>query len=319
VFALITNLGADPARSLGSVEVSPGTVTGEKLRFLRGQGIDRISIGIQSFVEAETAAAGRPQKLTEVYQALEQIRAVDFPTLNLDLIYGLPGQTIASWLYSVDTALQFAPEELYLYPLYVRPLTGLGRSPKTWADDRRDFYRQARDRLLAQGYEQVSMRMFRAAQATVTPAPVYCCQSDGMVGIGCGARSYTRSLHYSSEYAVGRTGIQAILEQYQQRSDQSFSEANYGFWLTLEEQKRRFILQSILQMEGLTCARYQQTFGSEVGQDFPQLAELLALGLAHQTPTSLILTAEGIEQADTIGPWLYSAATHQLMESYAWR
>src|SRR5207248_3751773 len=128
--------------------------------------VDRISIGVQSFVEAEAAAAGRAQRTAEVEEALARIREAGFPRLNIDLIYGLPGQTVESWLGSLRAALRFAPEELYLYPLYVRPLTGLGRSSRSWDDQRLTCYREARALLLVCGYEQVSMRMFRARHGT---------------------------------------------------------------------------------------------------------------------------------------------------------
>ncbi|WP_431222494.1 hypothetical protein ACQ86O_19590 [Serratia sp. L9] len=70
-------------------------------------------------------------------------------------------QTPQSWLFTLKTALKFAPEELFLYPLYVRPLTGIGLSGKSWDDERAELYQLGRDYLLAQGYEQISMRMFR--------------------------------------------------------------------------------------------------------------------------------------------------------------
>ncbi len=207
-------LGANPTRIPVSVETSPGTADVEKLQVLRERGADRISIGVQSFVDAEVAAVGRAQKRQVVEQALDRIREAGFPTLNIDLMYGLPGQTVKSWLASLRTALQFAPEELYLYPLYVRPLTGMGRQGKTWDDIRLACYRAGRALLLDAGYTQVSMRMFRASHAPAQDGPVYCCQEDGMVGLGCGARSYTRGLHYSSEYAVGASGVRAILRDY---------------------------------------------------------------------------------------------------------
>ncbi len=90
-------------------------------------GADRISIGVQSFIEDEAQAAGRSQRTVDVERALEAIRAPGFPTLNIDLIYGIQGRQSASWLDSLRAALRYAPEELYLYPLYVRPLTGLGQ------------------------------------------------------------------------------------------------------------------------------------------------------------------------------------------------
>ena len=129
--------GVDPQNIPVSVETSPLTAEAGKLRLLRGRGVDRISIGVQSFIEAEVNAVGRSQKTAVVERALDRIRNVGFPTLNIDLIYGLPGQTTGSWLESLRAALRFRPEELYLYPLYVRPLTGLGRRGQKAEDDLR--------------------------------------------------------------------------------------------------------------------------------------------------------------------------------------
>ena len=120
-----------------------------------------MSIGVQSFIEAEAANSGRPQSRADVDTALSLLAGAGFGTVNIDLIYGLPGQTVETWLYSLRESLRYQPEELYLYPLYVRPLTGLGQSHKEWDDVRLACYRDARDLLLTEGYEQVSMRMFR--------------------------------------------------------------------------------------------------------------------------------------------------------------
>jgi oxygen-independent coproporphyrinogen III oxidase len=216
-----------------------------------------------------------------VYAAIDRIKSLAFPTLNLDLIYGLPGQSIDSWLKSLQIALKFAPEELYLYPLYVRPLTGLGRSRRDWNDERHEYYRHACDLLQSAGYERVSMRMFRSPQTPTLAAPVYCCQSDGMLGLGCGARSYTSTLHYSSEYAVGTNGIQAIINNYIQKPADRFNWVDYGYRLTLDDRQRRFLIQSLLQADGLDLTAYRHTFGTEAMTDFPQLHDLLTLELAE--------------------------------------
>src|SRR5262249_41049808 len=163
---------------------------------LRERGVDRISIGVQSFIEAEVKAVGRSQKTAVVEQALDRIRSVGFTTLNIDLIYGLPGQTTGTWIEFLRAARRFAPGGIYVYPLYVRPLTGLGRRGQKAEDDLRlACYRAGRRLLLESGYRQISMRMFQSAQATAADGPAYCCQNDGMVGLGCGARSYAGDLH----------------------------------------------------------------------------------------------------------------------------
>ncbi|HET9380616.1 MAG TPA: STM4012 family radical SAM protein, partial [Streptomyces sp.] len=120
-------LGADLAAVPLSVEASPATATADRLAVLAARGTTRLSLGVQSFDDGEARAAVRPQRRADVEAALGRVRDARIPVLNIDLIYGIDGQTEASWLRSLDAALAWRPEELYLYPLYVRPLTGLDR------------------------------------------------------------------------------------------------------------------------------------------------------------------------------------------------
>lgn len=329
LFEMVARHAAIDLRAVpAGMEVSPETVDLEKLRLCRDHGIDRISMGIQSFSDAEVRTLVRPQQRAVVEQAIAAIREAGIATMNLDLIYGIAGQTTASFLASIDSALSHAPEEIYLYPLYVRPLTGLGRieakagSRAGFAlqpeplDERLTLYRAGRDRLLAAGYTQVSMRMFRAPHAPDVAAPVYCCQSDGMVGIGCGARSYTSQVHYSSEYGVARRSVAEILDHYLARDEASFALADYGIRLDMDEQRRRHAIQSLLIRPGLDRAGYRQRFGSDCLDDLPQLSELFELGLAHRDGELIVLSEDGMARADTIGPWLVSAAIAQRMHDY---
>jgi len=79
-------MGLDLTKTPGSVETSPETCSRESLDVLRGRGISRISIGVQSFVESESAAVLRPQKSVQVFAAIDAIRQAGFPVLNIDLI-----------------------------------------------------------------------------------------------------------------------------------------------------------------------------------------------------------------------------------------
>jgi oxygen-independent coproporphyrinogen-3 oxidase len=249
-------------------------------------------------------------------RALTRLREEGFPVLNIDLIYGLPGQSVQSWLASLAAALRFAPEELYLYPLYVRPLTGLERHPKEWDDIRLACYREGRALLTAEGYEQVSMRMFRSARAPSADDPVYCCQDDGMVGLGCGARSYTSALHYSNEYAVGACGVREIIARYSACPSQEFERVSYGFALDAAEQRRRYLVKSLLRAGGLEQCAYRERFGKAPLEDVPELGALVESGLAVADISRLRLTDTGLELSDAIGPWLYSARVRELMRTY---
>jgi oxygen-independent coproporphyrinogen-3 oxidase len=302
-----------------SVETSPRTADRDRLAVLRDHGVGRVSIGVQSFVDTEVTASGRAQRGAWVDAALERIRSMEFPTLNLDLIYGLPGQSVESWLTSVRAALHWRPEEMYLYPLYVRPLTGLERWGRQPEDKLRlACYRAGRDLLLAEDYEQISMRMFRraSAKAATSVGTEYCCQQDGMVGLGCGARSYTRALHYSSEYAVEATGVRGIVAGYVSKSDDAFDVVDYGCELDDDEQCRRWVIKSILRTKGLDPTAYERHFGSTPLDDVPALCELLDAGLLEWSDGRLVPTEDGLERSDAIGPWLYSDRAKRLMDAY---
>ncbi|WP_043616558.1 STM4012 family radical SAM protein [Nonomuraea candida] len=307
-------MGVDLTRVPLSVETSPATATPDRLSVLAERGTSRISIGVQSFVPEEARSAVRPQKRAEVDAALDAIRASGVPVLNIDLIYGIDGQTPRTWLHSLDTALRWRPEELYLYPLYVRPLTGLGKQGRAWDDQRLELYRAGRDHLLAAGYEQVSMRMFRLPGTDSGTS--YCCQTDGMVGLGCGARSYTSGLHYSFEYAVGARHVRSIIDDYVAQTD--FGTANVGFALSPDERRRRHLIQSLLQAEGLARRAYADRFGADVLDDFPldDLPMKEFAGWLSVTDETVRLTPEGLAHSDAIGPALFSPRVRALMDGY---
>ncbi|MFF5389409.1 MULTISPECIES: STM4012 family radical SAM protein [unclassified Streptomyces] len=314
-------MGADLRAVPLSVETSPATATADRLAVLAERGATRLSIGVQSFVEAEARAAVRPQRRADVEAALGRIRDTGVPVLNVDLIYGIDGQTEESWCRSLDAALAWRPEELYLYPLYVRPLTGLGRTPpeddREWDERRLRLYRRGRDHLLEHGYEQVSMRMFRRGDAAPLGPDDHACQTDGMIGLGCGARSYTSALHYSFDYAVDMREIRSIIDAYTETGD--FSRARVGRWVDAGEARRRHLLQSLLQAEGMAVAGYEERFGSSPFADFPgELGRFEALGwLDGEAPAGLLrLSPEGLAHSDGLGPELFSPGVRAAMAAY---
>lgn len=308
-----------------SVEASPFTATPERLAILRAHSVTRLSLGVQSFKTNEVAAAGRAQVGDELQRALRNIKDAGFPLLNIDLIYGLPEQTVETWLESVREALRWEPEELYLYPLYVRPLTGLGlRNESRTGDDaewnalRLNCYRAARTLLQEHGYRAQSMRHFRRADLPAGNND-YCCQEDGTVALGCGGRSYTRALHYSNEYAVSGAGVREIVERFVNASESDLARISYGFELDDHEQRRRYVIKSLLRADGLHLKAYESFFGSDAIGDIPTLNELIELRLARVHGDALRPTELGLEYSDVVGPWLASAAVRERMQAYTLR
>jgi oxygen-independent coproporphyrinogen III oxidase len=316
-------MGADLRTIPLSVEASPATATADRLAVLAERGATRLSLGVQSFVDAEARAAVRPQRRADVEAALGRIREARIPVLNIDLIYGIDGQSAATWRLSLDAALAWRPEEIYLYPLYVRPLTGLARraarTDRAWDRQRLALYRQGRDHLRAAGYTQVSMRMFRRSDAPAQGPDDYACQTDGMIGLGCGARSYTSALHYSFEYAVGMSEIRGIIDRYAATGD--FTHAHHGRYVDADEGRRRHLLQSLLQARGMPVAEYRARFGTDPRADFPaELAAFAARGWldggGDGAGELLRLTPEGLAHSDALGPELFSPAVRAAMAGY---
>lgn len=152
------------ARSSGTreftVEANPATLDARKVALLVAAGVDRISLGAQSFNPAELHVLDREHAPADVARSVAIIRAAGIRRLNLDLIFGVPGQTPSSWLDSLDKALALEPEHLACYGLTYEPGTPLhrrraaGRIRPTDEDLDADLFLLTIDRLAAAGYEQ---------------------------------------------------------------------------------------------------------------------------------------------------------------------
>jgi len=206
---------------------------------------------------------------------------------------------------------------MYLYPLYVRRHTPLFKSYHQDQDAKVEFYRLGRDILGENAYIQESMRMFRRTSLNKEQGPAYCCQEDGMVGIGCGARSYTRQIHYSSEYAAHPEQISNLINRYIQTTD--FQLIHHGIFLDPDEQRRRYIIKSLLRCKGLNRHDYRAQFQSDPVEDYSILKDLEQQGLIVIESQTACLAPQGLEFSDAIGPALYSPAVRKRMESFAWR
>lgn len=110
-----------------TIEANPDDITAEKLRLFRNLGINRLSLGVQTFDELELGFLGRRHTAKQTEEALPLIRAAGFRNIGMDLIYGLPGQTIAAWRSTLETALRFNPEHLSCYQLTLAAGTPMGK------------------------------------------------------------------------------------------------------------------------------------------------------------------------------------------------
>ncbi len=143
-----------------TLEANPGTVSLEYLKDLKKSGINRLSLGMQSANPEELTLLGRIHDTPEVIQAVKWARQAGFDNLNLDLIFGLPFQTLETWQKSLELALQMKPEHLSLYALTVEQGTPFyhwaqrGLIPLPDDDLAADQYEWAEERLEKEGFAQ---------------------------------------------------------------------------------------------------------------------------------------------------------------------
>ena len=116
-----------------SLEANPGTFERERFKAFRAAGVTRLSIGVQSFDDAMLHALGRVHDSAQARAAVTEARAA-FDTFNIDLMYALPGQTLAQLHADIDAALAFAPPHLSIYHLTVEPNTAFANAPPTLPD-----------------------------------------------------------------------------------------------------------------------------------------------------------------------------------------
>jgi len=154
-----------------TVELAPGSVTEERLTVLRAIGVTRVSMGVQSFQPALLDALGRQHSVQQIDRAYDRVRAAGFPTVNLDLMFALPGQTAVEWAADVREAVSRAPDHLSTYCLTFEEDTKLwvklsqGRV-KLDPDHEVRLYEQTWAQLGAAGYAQYEVSSFaRPGQA----------------------------------------------------------------------------------------------------------------------------------------------------------
>jgi oxygen-independent coproporphyrinogen-3 oxidase len=154
-----------------TLECAPGQLSGETLDELMQQGMNRISFGVQSFVDRETAAVGRLHTEKQCEAELARVRAAGVDEINIDLIAGLPHQTAQSWRYSVEQAIASGAPHLSVYMLEVDDESRLGRemleqgtrygaSSVPSEDDTADWYQQACIAFRAAGVKQYEISNF---------------------------------------------------------------------------------------------------------------------------------------------------------------
>lgn len=287
-----------------TMEANPGTVDADYLEAVRGLGINRLSFGMQSAVSSELALLEREHDLQTVVEAVALSRAAGFDNVSLDLIYGLPDQSLESWQRSLEAALALETEHLSLYCLTIEPGTPMqrwlrqGRIPAPDPDLAADQYALACEILAQQGWEHYEISNWaRPGHAGLHNLTYW--RNEAYLGLGAGAHGHAGGYRYE---VVKQPRV--YLRRLRQKGSRDVSEtqpfplsraAAQAHVVTQQEaMSDTMITQLRLLNEGLELAAFEAQFGCTVHEAFPgTVQQLVDWGLLVERDGRLLLSERG--------------------------
>jgi oxygen-independent coproporphyrinogen-3 oxidase len=273
-----------------TIEVNPELVTAAAMRVYAGAGVTRLSIGVQSFVEAEIRTLGRRHDSGQVRSAIAAARSAGIRSVSLDLMFAVPGQTPESWRSSLDMAIALGPDHISAYGLTVEdgtPYAGWrDRDPSAFADQdlEGDLYEIAIETLEKAGFEQYEISNFARPGHRCAHNANYWANGE-YIGFGVGAASYrngVRSTHTRDfeAYVAAASGGQKIPEQ---------SERLEG-----AQRAGEAVMLALRTAQGLSFAAFKERYGLEFLEYYASIVEpYRAAGLLEVDAAGARLTKRG--------------------------
>lgn len=185
-----------------SMEVDPGTFTKDQLRGYQQAGVNRFSLGVQAFQDELLQVCGRSHTLADVYGAVDLIHQLGIANFSLDLISGLPQQTLEQWQFSLETAIAIAPKHLSCYDLVLEPVTAFGKQyqpgerPLPSDEMAAQMYRLAQSLLTQAGYQHYEISNYAQPGYQCRHNRVYW-ENRAFYGFGMGAASYVQQQRFT--------------------------------------------------------------------------------------------------------------------------
>lgn len=305
-----------------NIESTPDRINLEFLIHLKQLGVNRISIGVQTLQPEELKALGRQHSVAHSLAALDQVSHT-FENFNVDLIYGLQGQTKSSWLQTMMQTLTYRPNILSLYPVVARPLTKIQKAQNTLTDlfmndqEKYQIYDENITLLKQHGYQQDSFSRFSKISSASYLQETLDFQGVPLIGLGAGARSYKDQYHYSTDYALAGKNSLEIIKDFINPDFSDDYTITHGIILNQNEQKRRYMMLN-LSLGKILVSDYMKKFKSNCLLDFAE--ELAILNqkscITFDENHNITLTALGFKFSNLIALLFYSKEMRQLEKEY---
>lgn len=282
-------VGAPSPQIEFTLEADPETITPVKAAAWRAMGFNRVSMGVQSFRDAELKAAGRMHRRADIFAAADFLRAAGFDNLSFDLIAGLPHQTAASWEASLEELLDLAPEHVSIYLLEIDEGSRLGRAALAGLDkygaaalpsdeQMAAFYDRACERLAPYGYVHYEISNW-ALPGRESRHNLKYWRREPYLGFGAGAHSFDGRVRWANAHdpAAYTAAIREGRLPVEQREELTSQQA-------LDEE----LFLGLRLLEGVDLAAIERRYGVELA---PRVAPLVAAGLVEQQGSRVRLAA----------------------------
>ena len=279
-------------------EANPGTVDEEKLQLLKSGGVNRISFGVQSFDTLLLQRIGRIHTSQAAIEVVQLAKKIGFNNINVDLMYGLPGQTRAQWIDTIRTALSLETQHISLYQLILEPYTAIvkelekGLLPPIDEDGAAEWFDAQREWLAKGGYTQYEISNYALHGFASMHNQLYW-ELDDYLGLGVGATSWERT--------VRRVNTSNFSEYVNTRSDANTLLYNEEK-LSIKDQMSESVFMALRMNRGLSRKKFVQLYEQDVTDVFQAaIQEGMKKQWLSLTEDALYLTDSG----RSVGNWVF--------------
>ncbi|OEF96242.1 radical SAM family heme chaperone HemW [Desulfuribacillus alkaliarsenatis] len=287
-----------------TIEANPGTITVDKLAVLKSNKINRISLGVQSFQEQELQALGRIHNVNTVYETIALLKANGFNNINLDLMYGLPHQTIESWMNTLKAAISLKPTHISMYNLKIEEHTSFyqqydrGTLLLPDEDEVISMYQLGRDTLSNNGYLHYEISNFSKDNYQSEHNLVYW-NNHNYLGLGSSAWSNIANIRYHNPLPIAK-----YIDLYKSKRANTKKKISWHNYLmakqdvqinSLQNQIEDHIMLGLRKVEGISVDDFNKRFYTDFDELYcKQLKILIHKQLLEKSNSKYRLTNKGL-------------------------
>lgn len=279
-----------------TIEVNPSSVSKEKISLYKSLGFNRISMGIQSLDDGNLKLMGRTHTSEDVYRDYDLIRSCGFDNVSLDLIFGLPGQSVENFQKDLDDILSLDPSHMSLYSLTIEEGTAFwkmrnkGLIEEVTDDLDRQMYHLAVESLEVKDLKQYEVSNFAKAGKESKHNLKYWRLRE-YLGLGLGSSSFFNGYRFINEESF---------EKYSQAINKEFKPHMLVESMDQKSYKEDYILMNLRLVQGIDREEYKYLFGIDFYQDFKSLNDkYINLGLMTKTKERLSFTLKGFDLSNS--------------------